>query len=86
MSSANWLLPGSYAVIGLPLLYWAAPLSLRYNAWTTGLRQRQPKVNPPPTPEWRARNTKIMTIMFRVLGIFFLLLSILTLLGSVKPN
>ncbi len=86
MSGANWLLAGSYAVIGLALLYWAAPLSLRYNAWTTGLRQRHPNINPPPTPEWRARNTKIMTIMFRVLGIFFFLLSILTLFGSFKPN
>jgi uncharacterized membrane protein YjgN (DUF898 family) len=65
-----------YAVIGLALLVWARPLSVRYNAWTTGLRERHPNFNPPPTPEWRARNTKIMTVMFRVVGVFLALLSI----------
>ncbi len=82
----NWFLGVAYALIGLGLIFWAASLSLRYNAWTTGLRQRHPNFNPPPTPEWRARNTKIMTAMFRVIGVFLVLLSILTLLGSVKPN
>ena len=82
----NWFLGVAYALVGLALIFWAASLSLRYNAWTTGLRQRHPNFNPPPTPEWRARNTKIMTAMFRVIGVFLVLLSILTLLGSVKPN
>jgi hypothetical protein len=67
-------------VVGFILVYWASSLSVRYNAWTTGLRQRHPRINPPPTPEWRARNTKIMTAMFRVFGVFLLLLSILYLL------
>lgn len=65
-----------YAILGLALLIWAAPLSVRYNAWTTGLRQRHPNVNPPPTPEWRARNTKIMTILFRIAGVFSLIMSV----------
>ena len=79
-----------YAVTGLALIYWAVPLSIRYNAWTTGLRERHPNFNPPPTPEWRARNTKIMTVIFRVAGAFLFLLSILTLLtlvgGGAKPH
>src|ERR1700722_17248413 len=83
----EYLLQGlTFAAAGLAFLWWAKPLSLRYNAWTTGLRERHPNVNPPPTPEWRARNTKIMTMMFRVVGVFLVLLSILTLLGSVKPR
>jgi hypothetical protein len=64
-----------YAMFGTALLIWAAPLSIRYNAWTTRLRERHPNMNPPPTPEWRARNTKIMTILFRVAGVFSLIMS-----------
>jgi hypothetical protein len=74
-----------YAVIGLVLMLWAAPMSVRYNAWTTGLRERHPNVNPPPTPEWRKRNTTIMTVIFRVAGLFLILLSsgyLLPLIGS----
>jgi hypothetical protein len=88
----NWflILGLTYAVTGLALVWWAKPLSLRYNAWTTGLRERHPVFNPPPTPVWRARNTKIMTVMFRLLGVFLLLLSaveFLAYLGSVtKPH
>jgi hypothetical protein len=75
-----------YAVIGLALVLWAAPLSVRYNAWTTRLRERHPNVNPPPTPEWRARNTKIMTIMFRIAGGFFVVLSIMYLLPLINAR
>jgi len=75
-----------YFVIGLVLACWAEPLSLRYNAWTTGLRERHPNINPPPTPEWRARNTKIMRVIFRVAGIFFVVLSIMYLLPPVGGN
>jgi hypothetical protein len=82
----NWFLDLGYALAGMLLIWRAVPLSLRYNAWTTSLRERHPNINPPPTPEWRARNTKIMTMMFRVVGVFLVLLSILTLLGSVKPR
>jgi hypothetical protein len=71
----NLILGAGYVVIGLVLICWAMPLSTRYNAWTTGLRERHPTVNPPPTPEWRARNTKIMIVMFRVAGVFFVMLS-----------
>ena len=76
-----------YAVIGLVLILWAAPLSLRYNAWTTGLRKRYTNINPTPTPEWRARNTRIMKATFRVLGVGLAMLSIVYLLPLiVKPH
>lgn len=45
----NLILGTGYAAIGLALVVWATPLSIRYNAWTTGLRERHPNVNPPPT-------------------------------------
>jgi hypothetical protein len=76
----NLILGVGYAVIGLVLIFRAAPLSIRYNAWTTGLRERHPHINPPPTPEWRARNTTIMTVMFRLFGVFLVLLSVMYLL------
>ena len=73
----NLLLGTVDAAIGLALVVWATPLSIRYNAWTTGLREHHPNVNPPPTPEERARNTKIMTVLFRVAGVFLVLNSII---------
>lgn len=82
------ILGAGYVVIGMALILWAKPLSIRYNAWTTGLRERHPNFNPPPTPQWRARNTKIMTVMFRVFGVFLVLLSFayfLPLLASKRP-
>jgi len=82
----NWIVGAGYFIIGLFLIWRAAPLSIRYNAWTTGLRERHPNFNPPPTPEWRARNTKIMTVMFRLGGIFFVLLSIMYLLPLIVPK
>jgi hypothetical protein len=77
-----------YAATGLALVAWATHLSIRYNAWTTNLRERHPNVSPPPTPEWRARNTKVMTIVFRVAGVFLVLLSIsyLLLMIATKPH
>ena len=74
-----------FALAGLALLLWAYPLSMRYNAWTTRLRERHPNFNPPPTPEWRARNTKIMTVLFRIIGVVFTLRAILTLLSVLSP-
>jgi hypothetical protein len=78
-----WIIKiSALGLVGFVLTFWARPLPLRYNAWTTGVRERHPHINPPPTPEMRALNTKIMTIMFRVLGVLFLLLSIVGLLGT----
>ena len=82
----NLILGIGYAVIGLVLVFRATPLSIRYNAWTTGLRERHPNLNPPPTPEWRARNTKIMTVMFRVVGVLLVFLSIMYLAPLIAPK
>jgi hypothetical protein len=82
----NLLLGAGYALIGLALIFWATPLSVRYNAWTTGLRERHPNISPPPTPEWRARNTKIMTVTFRVAGLFLILFSMMCLLPLIVPK
>ena len=38
----NLILGTRYAAIGLALVVWATPLSIRYNAWTTRLRERHP--------------------------------------------
>ncbi|MGO8720822.1 MAG: hypothetical protein ACLQMO_16665 [Acidobacteriaceae bacterium] len=73
----NLIVSIAYAAIGLALISWAVPLSIRYNAWTGRLRERDPNAYLPPTPESRARNTKIMTGIFRILGVFFVLLAIL---------
>ncbi len=75
--------PG-YGLVGLLLIYYARPLSIRHNAWTTSLRERHPNFNRAPTPDWRARNTKIMAVIFRVAGLFFVLLSLLTLLQLIN--
>ncbi len=84
----NLVLGVGYSVFGVVLIVWAAPLSLRYNAWTTRLRERHPNFNPPPTPEWRARNTKIMTVIFRVLGALLVVLAVMLLLPLIvaKPH
>jgi hypothetical protein len=76
----NWLTGSIDLALGLIQLGFAKPLSIRYNTWTTALRTRHPNFNPPPTPEWRARNTRIMTVLFRVIGAFFLVMGVLYLL------
>jgi hypothetical protein len=83
----NLVLGTGCGVIGLALILWSKPLSTRYNAWTTVLRERHSNINPPPTPGWRARNTKIMTVMFRVAGVFLVLFSLMQLLPLIfnKP-
>jgi hypothetical protein len=77
---------GGSAVLGIALLYWARELSVRYNAWTTSFRERHPHINPPPTPEWREKNTKIMTWIIRFFGASLALLSILALIGIRNSN
>ena len=74
----------AFVLAGLALLIWANALSVRYNGWTTRLRERHPNFNPPPTPEWRERNTKIMTNLFRIVGAVFLVRAALGFLA--KPH
>ena len=38
----NGLIGVAEGILGLALVSWARTLSLRYNAWTTGLRERHP--------------------------------------------
>ena len=68
-------------LMGVALLLWAFPLSVRYNSWTTRLRERHPDFNPPPTPKWRARNTKIFAVLLRVVGAFLVVYAVLLLLA-----
>jgi uncharacterized membrane protein YjgN (DUF898 family) len=84
LAAMSLILGIMYGVVGLALVIWAAALSVRYNAWTNSLREGLPNFNRPPTPEWLALNTKIMTVMFRVAGAFFILASFLILIGSTK--
>ena len=46
----SWAIDTGFALLGLALICWAAPLSIRYNAWTTGLRERHPNFNPRQLP------------------------------------
>jgi hypothetical protein len=82
----NGLIGVVEGLLGLALFLWARTLSLRYNVWTTGLRESHPNFNPPPTPEWRARNTKIMTFVFRITGVIFIFLSCIHLLTFVATK
>jgi uncharacterized membrane protein YjgN (DUF898 family) len=72
---------GCLTVLGAILLYWSGKLSLRYNAWTTSFRQRHPDINPQPTRQMREFNTKIMMWIFRIVGAFLILFSILALIA-----
>jgi|GEM_PF-2781001 hypothetical protein len=74
------------ALLGALMVYRAKKLSIAYNAWTTGVRERNPHINPPPTPEAREKNTLIMTWLFRLVGLFVALFSILLLLGNLAAN
>jgi hypothetical protein len=71
---------GCLTVLGATLIYWSGKLSLRYNSWTTSFRERHLHINPPPTTQMREFNTKIMMWIFRILGAFLILFSILTLI------
>jgi hypothetical protein len=88
MDKPSLIVTVGFALLGLLLVVRAGSLSIRYNAWTTRLRERHPNINPPPTPEWRARNTNIMTVVFRIAGAFLLLRSILNGLAliNLKPH
>jgi hypothetical protein len=57
-------------IVGAALFYWAKPISGRYNAWTTGVRQRFPNINEPPSPESTQLNFKIIVSACRLCGAF----------------
>lgn len=62
------LLVGSFALGGFAILYWSRELSLRYNTWTSRLRERRRGLSPPPTPEMREMNEKILMWILRFVG------------------
>jgi len=76
----------SILLAGAALIFYAKWLSRGYNAWTTRLRTRYSRINPPPTQEMRELNTKIMTWLFRILGVFVFLYSLLGVLLIVLHN
>lgn len=69
-----------FIVLGVSLIVWSVPLSLRYYAWTTSVRQRQ---NRAPTPEMRQLNEKIMIRLFRTLGISLVLLVVFGVIAAI---
>jgi hypothetical protein len=75
MADLNGLLLLEYLILvnivlaGAALFYWAKPLSKRYNAWTTRLREKS-NTNKPPNPKNAQLNFKMMFILFRVYGAF----------------
>jgi len=76
------ILWGLMTTIGVAVLFGSKTLSLNYNAWTTSVRERNPHMRPPPTPQMRELNTRIMTRLFRFLGAFIALLASLMLIGA----
>lgn len=77
---------GFLAVVGATLFIRAGQFSLGYNAWTTRLRERHPNINPPPTQVMLELNTKIMKWIFRVMGAFFFLLSMVAIIGILRSD
>jgi hypothetical protein len=71
------------SLVGIALMIFAGKLSLGYNSWTTNLRAQKSYLSPPPTPQMRALNTRIMTWLFRILGFFLLFSSLPALLAFV---
>jgi len=62
---------------GLILALFAMPLSRRYNASTTRMRENR---NRAPTPEMLAKNTRIFAWQLRILGVSFIFLGTVRLL------
>jgi hypothetical protein len=83
LHSVQW---GCLGVLGAALCYWSTRLSVLYNAWTTSFRERHPHINPPPTPDARNSNTKIMNWLFRILGASLFLLAIVVLLLDIRNS
>jgi hypothetical protein len=76
----------SFIVCGAAFLVWARALSVRHNDWTTRLRERHPQLSPPPTPEWRARNTTIMMWTYRAVGAALAVESFRALINILGPR
>jgi hypothetical protein len=80
------LLAAALALIGMAVVFRSRQLSERYNAWTTKVRQRNPRMNIPPTPEMLALNTKIMTGLIGFLGAGLVIIAFVLFLGPTTSN
>ena len=47
------------AFAGAALLYWAKPMSQRYNEWTIRFQERHPQVSKPPSLEAASLNPEV---------------------------
>jgi hypothetical protein len=65
-------------LVGAVLVLLAMPISLRYNAWTTKVREQRDRA---PSPEMRAKNTRIFAWIVRIFGLFLLILGSLAYVG-----
>jgi hypothetical protein len=72
---------GGLIVAGAALIVWARELSFGYNAWTTRLRRRYPRILRFPTAESQARSVEIMIWLYRGIGVALALESIFALIG-----
>jgi hypothetical protein len=77
---------GCGAVFWVAVCWRARALSARYNGWTARLRTRFPQWNPPPTPRMLETNTRIMTWIVRLMGLWFALLSALALAAGLASR
>jgi hypothetical protein len=68
------------SLFGVMVFVGALQLSQRYNAWTTTLRRRHPRINPPPTEQARKLNEAIMMWLFRIVGAYFVVMALLALI------
>ena len=58
------------SAVAVTIFFKASAFSRRYNAWTTALRTKYPRINPPPSEQARRLNETTMTWMFRILAAF----------------
>jgi hypothetical protein len=69
------------ALASLALIYWSRPLAIRYNRWTTKLRERSDLIPPPPSDRALTMNITIVAILIRIVAITLLLLAWWSLAG-----
>jgi hypothetical protein len=64
------------SVAGAALFASSKPLSRKYNAWTTQWRTKHQWLSPPPTPQAAELNSRIMFVLFRLLGAWLFILGL----------
>jgi len=64
----EFLVGGTAVLVGCALFYWSKPISRQYNAWTTALRTKLPRLNKPPSARNAELNYEIMNYLIRCCG------------------